>query len=237
MPRRGGAIAEPREPFKPVTTDPLPRASDAHTGRRSRRYDRPTLIDNKLAEAPPASPTESRVSVQIHPVTSLGAELPLTALSLQGGPDEPTSSGTTPRRGRGRRATQGGAGRGPRPRRRRGRAACGRPAGASSYVGDGAAWGSNVPDHRRDSFEPVAPYGGSEARTGGGTLAFVAVLERHQDLVDELIAEVEGYKPDADRELVTRAFDFAARAHDGQLRRSGQEFIYHPWGAAKILAG
>jgi GTP diphosphokinase / guanosine-3',5'-bis(diphosphate) 3'-diphosphatase len=65
----------------------------------------------------------------------------------------------------------------------------------------------------------------------------VAVLERHQDLVDELLAEVEAYKPDADRELLTRAFDFAARAHDGQLRRSGQEFIYHPWGAAKILAG
>jgi len=65
----------------------------------------------------------------------------------------------------------------------------------------------------------------------------VAVLERHQDLVDELIAEVEAYKPDVDRELLARAFDFAARAHDGQLRRSGQEFIYHPWGAAKILAG
>src|SRR5215468_8112632 len=65
----------------------------------------------------------------------------------------------------------------------------------------------------------------------------MAVLERHQDLVDELLAEVEEYKPDADRELLTRAFDFAARAHDGQVRRSGQEFIYHPWGAAKILAG
>ncbi|HEY3181358.1 MAG TPA: bifunctional (p)ppGpp synthetase/guanosine-3',5'-bis(diphosphate) 3'-pyrophosphohydrolase [Gaiellaceae bacterium] len=65
----------------------------------------------------------------------------------------------------------------------------------------------------------------------------MAVLERHQDLVDELLAEVEAYKPDVDRELLTRAFDFAARAHDGQLRRSGQEFIYHPWGAAKILAG
>ncbi len=65
----------------------------------------------------------------------------------------------------------------------------------------------------------------------------MAVLERHQDLVDELIAEVEAYKPDADRELLARAFDFAARAHDGQLRRSGQEFIHHPWGAAKILAG
>jgi len=65
----------------------------------------------------------------------------------------------------------------------------------------------------------------------------VAVLERHQDLVDELLAELESYKPDFDRELITRAFQYAAAAHEGQLRRSGQEFIHHPWGAAKILAG
>jgi guanosine-3',5'-bis(diphosphate) 3'-pyrophosphohydrolase len=65
----------------------------------------------------------------------------------------------------------------------------------------------------------------------------MAVLERHQDLVEELVAEVEAYKADVDRELLTRAFDFAARAHAGQVRQSGQEFIYHPWGAAKILAG
>ena len=64
----------------------------------------------------------------------------------------------------------------------------------------------------------------------------VAVLERHQDLVAELIAEVEAYKPDVDRDLLARAFDFAAHAHAGQVRQSGQEFIYHPWGAAKILA-
>ena len=65
----------------------------------------------------------------------------------------------------------------------------------------------------------------------------MAVLERHQDLVDELIGEVEAYKPDVDRDLLTRAFDYAATAHAGQLRQSGQEFIYHPWGVAKILAG
>jgi guanosine-3',5'-bis(diphosphate) 3'-pyrophosphohydrolase len=65
----------------------------------------------------------------------------------------------------------------------------------------------------------------------------VAVLERHQELVEELLADVEAYKPDADRELLTRAFDYAAQAHAGQVRQSGQEFIYHPWGAAKILAG
>ena len=70
-----------------------------------------------------------------------------------------------------------------------------------------------------------------------GYTGFMAVLERHQDLVDELIAEVESYKPDVDRELLTRAFDYAAHAHAGQVRQSGQEFIYHPWGAAKILAG
>jgi GTP pyrophosphokinase len=65
----------------------------------------------------------------------------------------------------------------------------------------------------------------------------MTVLERHQNLVDELIAEVEAYNPDADRDLLVRAFHFAAEAHDGQVRRSGQEFIHHPWGAAKILAG
>src|SRR5216683_354780 len=65
----------------------------------------------------------------------------------------------------------------------------------------------------------------------------MSVLERHHDLVDELLADVEAYKPDADRELLARAFEYAARAHEGQRRRSGQEFIHHPWGAAKILAG
>jgi GTP pyrophosphokinase len=63
------------------------------------------------------------------------------------------------------------------------------------------------------------------------------VLDRHASLVDELIGEVEAYKPDVDRDLIGRAFEFAARAHAGQMRASGREFIYHPWGVAKILAG
>ena len=67
----------------------------------------------------------------------------------------------------------------------------------------------------------------------------MAVLEaqgQHQHLVEELIADVEAYKPDVDRDLLRRAFAFAERAHGGQMRRSGDEFIHHPWGAAKILA-
>jgi GTP diphosphokinase / guanosine-3',5'-bis(diphosphate) 3'-diphosphatase len=65
----------------------------------------------------------------------------------------------------------------------------------------------------------------------------MAVIERHQDLIDELVAEIETYKPDFDRSLIAKAFEYAAAAHEGQVRRSGQEFIHHPWGAAKILAG
>src|SRR2546428_13592769 len=66
-------------------------------------------------------------------------------------------------------------------------------------------------------------------------MAVLEVSERHQELVDELIESVEGYKPDVDRDLLARAFSFAAKAHEGQQRRSGEEFINHPFGVAKIL--
>jgi guanosine-3',5'-bis(diphosphate) 3'-pyrophosphohydrolase len=60
--------------------------------------------------------------------------------------------------------------------------------------------------------------------------------EKHQELLDELLSDIEAYNPEVDRELLTRAFRFAAAAHEGQQRRSGEAFIRHPWGAAKILA-
>jgi guanosine-3',5'-bis(diphosphate) 3'-pyrophosphohydrolase len=60
--------------------------------------------------------------------------------------------------------------------------------------------------------------------------------ERHQELIDELIESVASYNKDVDRDLLTRAFRFAAAAHEGQQRRSGEDFINHPWGAAKICA-
>src|ERR671927_919437 len=60
--------------------------------------------------------------------------------------------------------------------------------------------------------------------------------EKHEELLDELLADVESYNPDVDRDLITRAFRFAARAHEGQQRRSGEDFVLHPWGAAKICA-
>ena len=60
--------------------------------------------------------------------------------------------------------------------------------------------------------------------------------ERHQDLINELIAEVAEYNPDLDRDLIARAFRYAASAHEGQQRRSGEEFIHHPYSVARICA-
>jgi GTP pyrophosphokinase len=67
-------------------------------------------------------------------------------------------------------------------------------------------------------------------------MAVLEAPERHEDLIGELIAEVADYNPEVDRELLARAFRFAAQAHQGQQRRSGEEFIHHPYAAALICA-
>jgi GTP diphosphokinase / guanosine-3',5'-bis(diphosphate) 3'-diphosphatase len=67
-------------------------------------------------------------------------------------------------------------------------------------------------------------------------MAVVELFEKHQHLLDELLDEVLGYNPGADRGLITRAFAYAAKAHDGQVRRSGEDFVVHPFSVAKVCA-
>src|SRR4051794_13321475 len=67
-------------------------------------------------------------------------------------------------------------------------------------------------------------------------MTVLEAAERHQELIDELLETVAVYNKAVDRDLLTRAFRFAAAAHEGQQRRSGEDFINHPWGAAKICA-
>ena len=62
------------------------------------------------------------------------------------------------------------------------------------------------------------------------------IPERHRGLLDALIADVSVYNANADRDLLERAFAFASRAHEGQQRRSGEDFIHHPVGVARVLA-
>jgi GTP pyrophosphokinase len=63
-----------------------------------------------------------------------------------------------------------------------------------------------------------------------------ASAERHSEPFDQLLAEVASYNPDADRDLLERAYRFASEAHEHQQRRSGEDFILHPLGVALILA-
>ena len=63
-------------------------------------------------------------------------------------------------------------------------------------------------------------------------MAVVAAFEKHHALVDELLADVSAYRPNVDQDLIVRAFRYAAHAHEGQLRRSGEDFIIHPFGVA-----
>jgi len=59
--------------------------------------------------------------------------------------------------------------------------------------------------------------------------------ERHREELEALLEEVAGYNPDVQRERIARAFEFASAAHEGQQRRSGEDFIQHPLGVARIL--
>jgi GTP diphosphokinase / guanosine-3',5'-bis(diphosphate) 3'-diphosphatase len=67
-------------------------------------------------------------------------------------------------------------------------------------------------------------------------MATLEAGEKHQGLLDALLAEIEDAGSAVDRELVTRAFRYAAAAHEGQQRRSGSPFIEHPVGVARICA-
>ncbi|MDQ3993725.1 MAG: bifunctional (p)ppGpp synthetase/guanosine-3',5'-bis(diphosphate) 3'-pyrophosphohydrolase [Actinomycetota bacterium] len=60
--------------------------------------------------------------------------------------------------------------------------------------------------------------------------------QRYRELLDRLLDEIAAYNPDVDRYLIERAFAFAGDAHEGQQRRSGDDFIQHPLGVARILA-
>lgn len=54
--------------------------------------------------------------------------------------------------------------------------------------------------------------------------------------LDEIIDKIKTYQADESINLVKKAYYFAENAHRGQLRVSGDEYIQHPLGVAKILA-
>jgi guanosine-3',5'-bis(diphosphate) 3'-pyrophosphohydrolase len=54
--------------------------------------------------------------------------------------------------------------------------------------------------------------------------------------VGELVQKVCGYHETADVDMVTRAYEFSARCHSGQIRKSGEPYVVHPLAVAAIIA-
>jgi len=57
-----------------------------------------------------------------------------------------------------------------------------------------------------------------------------------ETLLAPLIDALKEQHPSSDEAEVRRAFDIAVKAHDGQLRKSGEEYITHPVAVSLILA-
>lgn len=52
----------------------------------------------------------------------------------------------------------------------------------------------------------------------------------------DILDMISAYNPEADLDLVKKAYVFSAKAHQGQTRRSGEPYLIHPMEVAGILA-
>ena len=56
------------------------------------------------------------------------------------------------------------------------------------------------------------------------------------ELIDLICETAQKNNPNADLALIRHAYDFAKERHTGQFRRSGEPYLVHPVGVAKIIA-
>ncbi len=70
-----------------------------------------------------------------------------------------------------------------------------------------------------------------------GKIESIGEYHSPEDLYRSLIDCVRKYHPSDDISLIERAYEIAAGAHRGQLRKSGEPYIIHPLCVSIILAG
>lgn len=52
----------------------------------------------------------------------------------------------------------------------------------------------------------------------------------------DILEKVKSYHPSADIDLINKAYVYAARMHEGQMRKSGEPYVMHPLSVAEIIA-
>lgn len=55
--------------------------------------------------------------------------------------------------------------------------------------------------------------------------------------INDILDKIAEYNPEADLDIIERAYIYSARVHDGQTRLSGEPYLSHPLEVAGILAG
>ena len=72
---------------------------------------------------------------------------------------------------------------------------------------------------------------GPEIKIDNGELATSTIPEdftEPQVLYEKLIKMIRQYHPSDDISMIEKAYRIAYKAHDGQLRKSGEPYIIHP---------
>src|SRR5437773_10904884 len=54
--------------------------------------------------------------------------------------------------------------------------------------------------------------------------------------LNDILEKVSAYHPDADVDLVKKAYVYSAKVHHGQIRKSGEPYLVHPLAVAGLLA-
>jgi guanosine-3',5'-bis(diphosphate) 3'-pyrophosphohydrolase len=182
------------------------------------------------AEAEVTQPTAGQAerSDQDRPAAGDGVTPPAGLPEGEAGSDEPQPGGPDAE------ASEAGTGTGQKPKP-------GRPAKARRPR-PGKSAGSRRDGAAADSADSAAPDGSTDV--SAGTAAVRRRLARLgttrgggiNPVLEPLIKTVRLTHPKADIRPIERAYEFAARLHQGQDRKSGDPYITHPLAVATILA-
>ena len=108
-------------------------------------------------------------------------------------------------------------------------------------VPDGAGLSELLDGAIRVDEPPAGRAAGVETRAGGRAPARLGLNDAERRMLSDLFAIVSEHAADSaveiDRERVQDAFLFACEHHAAQRRKSGEDFIVHPVGVARICAG
>ena len=77
---------------------------------------------------------------------------------------------------------------------------------------------------------------GSRARARARLAMFGGTKPSTTPVLEPLLQTVRATHPKADAALITKAYEVAEQAHEGQMRKSGDAYITHPLAVATILA-